>query len=363
MKIDSYAMKTSSQREYLKAESASTRLVQREIVPTPLPAGQDEKEKDASAKLDLSEEAKKLIDNSKENNKRFMNQLERSHASALRGSKLPSNPTDLKLTMLEELIYMLTGKRYSANKIDTGDSRQSQPFSLSAFAGQSMGQRAAMGTFLETESFVYERESVSFQAQGVVKTADGKTINLDLSMNMSREFAAYSKTSVQMESLSVDPLVINYGGTAASLTGERFAFDLDCDGAKDMISSLGEGSGFLALDKNGDGKINDGSELFGPQSGSGFDELRRYDSDGNGWIDENDSVFDELLVWSKDKDGNDQLFKLKELDIGAIYLGEVSTEFSMNGGDNESYGIMRSTSVFLKESGEVGTVSHIDLTL
>ncbi len=29
-------------------------------------------------------------------------------------------------------------------------------------------------------------------------------------------------------------------------------------------------SGFLAFDKNADGMINDGSELFGPESGNGF---------------------------------------------------------------------------------------------
>jgi hypothetical protein len=155
--------------------------------------------------------------------------------------------------------------------------------------------------------------------------------------------------------------VINYGGTAASLLGDRFEFDLTMDGTMDSLSVLGEGSGFLAIDWNGDGVINDGSQLFGPQTGCGFSELRKYDQDGNGWIDAADEIFSKLVVWSRDKYGNDTVFTLKE--IGAIFLGDIATEFSFKGDNNETLGIMRSTSFFLKECGGAGTLSHIDMMI
>jgi len=161
----------------------------------------------------------------------------------------------------------------------------------------------------------------------------------------------------------IDPLVINYGGTAASLMGDRFMFDLTSDGNLDSLAVLGEGSGFLAVDWNGDGIINDGSELFGPSTGCGFSELRQYDLDGNGWIDANDEIFDKLVVWHRDKDGNDTVFTLRELGIGAIYLGDIATEFSFKDETNQTLGIMRSTSFFLKECGGAGTVSHIDMMI
>ena len=85
---------------------------------------------------------------------------------------------------------------------------------------------------------------------------------------------------------------------------------------------------FLLLDRNEDGKINDGSELFGTKSGDGFRDLSEYDEDRNGWIDENDSVFSKLKVWTKDSEGNDKLLNLKQADVGAIYLGNIDTEFS-----------------------------------
>ena len=144
---------------------------------------------------------------------------------------------------------------------------------------------------------------------------------------------------------------------------QTFKFDLDADGKEDEISMLGKDSGFLALDKDGNGKIDDGSELFGTKSGDGFGELREYDSDGNGWIDENDEIFSKLKVWCKDENGNDVLMDLKEADIGAIYLGEQQTEFSLGGEDGYRDGVIRSTGVFLRESGDAGTIQHVDLSM
>ncbi|MDR1571751.1 MAG: hypothetical protein LBS32_04420, partial [Clostridiales Family XIII bacterium] len=98
-------------------------------------------------------------------------------------------------------------------------------------------------------------------------------------------------------------------------------------------------------------------------SGSGFGELGAYDSDRNGWIDENDAVFSKLLVWSKDSDGADLLISLKEADVGAIFLGDIRTEYSLGGYSAASDGKLRSTSVFLRESGGAGTVQHVDLSI
>jgi len=218
--------------------------------------------------------------------------------------------------------------------------------------------------------FTSESESVAYSANGFVNTADGKTVNFCMSMSMSRSTETFIQTRVGVAATpsaiiksQVDPLIINYAGTAASLTGEKFDFDLDRDGKSDKISFAGEGSGFLALDKNGDGKINDGGELFGPQSGSGFAELREYDGDGNGWLDEADEIYSRLKVWCKDKDGNDIFYTLKELDIGAIFLNENKTEFGMYDGKGQEQGSMKSTSFFLKDSGGMGIVSHFDLTV
>ena len=292
-----------------------------------------------------------------------------SHVLNARDYKMPTTPQELR-AKLSQLIYeMLTG-RYS--KLKHNPHKQFEAFNagrhldVSSFFGGAFGiesvQRPQGMAQWQMESFQYESETVTYQANGVVHTADGRTINVDINMQMSRQFVSYMSMSGESMTL-VDPLVINYGGTAASLMGEKFLFDLTMNGSMDSLSILGEGSGFLAIDRNGDGKINDGSELFGPSTGCGFDELRKYDTDGNGWIDENDEIFDKLVVWRRDEQGNDIVYTLRELGIGAIFLGDISTEYSFKSERNETLGVMRSTSFFLKQCGGAGTLSHIDLAL
>jgi len=215
-----------------------------------------------------------------------------------------------------------------------------------------------------TSAFVTEAEFTAFQTTGIAKTADGREINFGVSVEMSRAFCAKYESFTQKNYVMTDPLMINLDSNVASVSDMKFLFDIDADGKKEEVSLAGKGSGFLALDKNGDGKINDGSELFGTKSGDGFADLAAYDEDGNGWIDEGDSIFKDLKVWTKDEDGNDVLIDLLKADVGAIYLGNTETEFSLKNADNnETNGIIRKTGVYLKESGGVGTVQHVDLAV
>ncbi len=144
------------------------------------------------------------------------------------------------------------------------------------------------------------------------------------------------------------------------MTDQKFAFDLDADGTEDSISFV-QGAGFLTLDRNGDGIVNNGTELFGPNTGNGFDELQVYDEDGNHWIDENDSVYSQLKVWTKDADGNDVLRSLKENDVGALYLGNVSSPFDIKNAQNALQGQVRSSGLWLTEDGQAHTMQQIDL--
>lgn len=215
-----------------------------------------------------------------------------------------------------------------------------------------------------TSGFYTEAESTTFATTGIVRTADGRDINFNMEVSMSRAFTA-SINSLEVESyIKTDPLMINLDTDIGSVSDQKFFFDLDTDGKEEEISFAGKGSGFLALDRNGDGKINDGSELFGTKSGDGFKDLAAYDEDGNGWIDENDAVFSQLKIWTKDEDGNDKLISLKDADVGAIYLGNADTQYSLKDDDHKLNGEIKKTGIYLHESsGEVGTVNHVDLTV
>lgn len=215
------------------------------------------------------------------------------------------------------------------------------------------------------QHYFYESEATSYEAKGKVLTEDGREFDINLQLNMSRSFEEYieSRTDViDISQMLMDPLVINFDGDIAAVSDQKFMFDLDSDGVKDNVTKLSAGSGFLALDKNEDGVINDGSELFGTKSGDGFSDLAMYDSDHNGWIDENDDIYEKLKIYVLNEDGSETLYRLKDKDIGAIYLGNASTGFSLNNLETNNVNAMiRKTGIFLYENGNVGTIQHVDL--
>ncbi|SFN70521.1 hypothetical protein SAMN05660284_02083 [Formivibrio citricus] len=222
------------------------------------------------------------------------------------------------------------------------------------------------GIAIDYREVYEESESVQFQAAGIIKTSDGKEIEFSAELVMSRSFReelSFSAASGSLARPKKDPLVINYNAPAATLSEQTFAFDLDADGQKDNISLLNAGSAFLVLDRNGDGKVNDGRELFGPQSGDGFADLANLDGDGNRWIDENDAAFAQLRLWIKDASGTDKLVNLQSQGIGAIYLGNAKADFSLNNAQNQELGQARAAGIYLNEDGSGGTVQQIDLAV
>ena len=197
-----------------------------------------------------------------------------------------------------------------------------------------------------------------------MKTADGREIEFGINVTMSRSFyQEYTRGYQRSIPAYMDPLVINLDGNATSVSDQTFFFDLDGDGEEEEISDLAKGSGYLALDKNDDGKINDGNELFGAKTGEGFEELATYDLDGNGWIDEADEIFSRLKIWSKDENGEDVLYTLKEAGVGAICLSAKKTPFNITDEKNESKAMIRQSGFYLRENGVPGLVQQVDMAM
>lgn len=213
-------------------------------------------------------------------------------------------------------------------------------------------------------SSVYtEKEITAFSTTGTVSTADGRTIDFNMNLEMSREYMEKNELSYLKEYKTVltDPLVINLTDAPVSLSDQTFLFDIDGDGKKEEHADLNSGSAFLALDKNNDGIINDGSELFGTKSGNGFADLTAYDDDKNGWIDEADKIYKDLKVWTKDENGKDILMSLKDADVGAICLSSSKTDFSVMDDTNTAKAQVRKTGFYLHENGRAGSIQQIDI--
>lgn len=333
------------------------------------------------------EEAKKR---QQENEARSVQEMAERMRTEQKGNQFDiPDDLDMKIKMLRQILAALRGEKVPENcKIKPSDSgsvtdlRSAQfkklegfEFNLSSKTGVSIGAISidGIGTnrtgttwqkITATSGFTSESESTTFATKGIVQTADGRNIDFNMEVSMSRAFMQETNLLEVKDYIKTDPLMINLDTNIGSVSDQKFFFDLDSDGKEEQISFAGKGSGFLALDKNGDGKINDGSELFGTSSGDGFKDLAEYDEDGNGWIDENDSIFNRLKVWTKDENGKDFLIDLKKADVGAIYLRNADTQFSLKDNENKLNAEIKKTGIYLREStGAAGTLNHVDLVI
>ena len=294
-------------------------------------------------------------------------QLQANDQAAVQGTSkvaaLQDEGLSADLALLKSLLEKLTGRTIRLLRFEPASS---EPVTVNAPAANGETRdtpegpkRAGWGLDYQREETYREAESMSFAASGSVQTADGRQIQFSATLSLSREYVSTSSERLQLGDRK-DPLVLNYAAPAARLTGEQFGFDIDNNGTQEQLSRLADGSAFLALDQNADGKVNNGGELFGAQTGNGFAELAAYDSDQNGWIDESDAVYGKLSLWLQDETGG-RLASLKEMNVGAIFLGSVASPFTLTTDAGVAQGETRATGVYLTESGEAKTVQQLDL--
>lgn len=159
-----------------------------------------------------------------------------------------------------------------------------------------------------------------------------------------------------------DPLVLDLDGNGIELSAvdRGQVFDLNADGRADRTAFVTGGDGLLALDRNGNGIIDDGGELFGDQHGAanGFEELARFDDNGDGRITAQDEVYGALRVLG-DFDGDgvvapNELRTLAELEIAAIDLHAQDADEQASGGNR-----IAQRGTFLRTDGTRGAALDV----
>ena len=167
----------------------------------------------------------------------------------------------------------------------------------------------------------------------------------------------------------IDPLVFDLDGdgiTTIPLEESNAFFDLDNNGFAEKTSWVNAKEGLLAYDKNGDGIINGGNELFGDRTlmkdgktlaSSGFAALAEYDDNKDGKIDSNDAIYTLLRIWQdSDGDGIASAGELKQLvDLGIVSVG---LSYSNTGVTDSANNIQVRTGTFTLADGSSRTVGE-----
>ncbi|HBU98255.1 hypothetical protein [Thalassospira lucentensis] len=151
-----------------------------------------------------------------------------------------------------------------------------------------------------------------------------------------------------------DPLILDLDGNGIDITSlqDGQQFDIDGDGTIDQTAWIRGNDALLALDRNKDGKINNGTELFGDQNGAadGFGELAKFDDNQDGKIDANDAVFSALVLLR----ANGEQATLMDEGITSISLSMITPiDQRLIGGD------LVATSHFTRDDGSIATVGEV----
>jgi hypothetical protein len=173
-----------------------------------------------------------------------------------------------------------------------------------------------------------------------------------------------------------DPLVLDLDGDGIETIGtdplNPVLFDHNGDGIKTGTGWIKSDDGLLVMDRDSNGSIDTGSELFGADtvltSGAyagrkaldGFVALRDLDSNPDGVMDANDAQFANLKVWrdlnQDGVSGANELFTLADLNIASISLAKTAATVNLGNGNTQT-----ATSGFTRTSGTTGTVGNLIL--
>jgi hypothetical protein len=353
MKIQSHDIQLAAGRETIKHHEINERLI----------AWQGDNridvsrgERESSIRIEADADRSVLLDISKEGAAKFLESV------SLPAAEEEEQPLPPKLQYMKLLLERFFGVKIEIVNPENAGKEDANAGLKDTHHGARQApanepQRQGWGIDYSYHEMSYEKELVRFSAGGTITTEDGREINFDAKLEMSKETLEQVDIRFRAGDALIDPLAVNLDGSGVKLTAEKYDFDLDADGEKENISFLERGSGFLVLDKNQNGVIDDGGEMFGPTTNNGFLELKAYDTDQNGWIDENDTIFYDLNVWTKNEEGADRLADLKAYDIGAIYLTGSKTTFDLGEGQ------LRETGIYLEETGGVGFIQEVDLAV
>ena len=168
-----------------------------------------------------------------------------------------------------------------------------------------------------------------------------------------------------------DPLVLDLDGDGLETVGintvNPILFDHNADGVKTATGWVTPDDAFLVLERNGDGRIDSGSELFGDATplsaggtaADGFAALAQEDTNDDGLVNASDERFTSLRLWrDANQDGisqTDELITLASQNIAALIVGRTANSTLLANGNQ-----IADLGGFVRNDGSDGTLGAVE---
>lgn len=164
------------------------------------------------------------------------------------------------------------------------------------------------------------------------------------------------------------PLVVDLDGDGVeTVTAEGGVyFDHDANGFKENSGWVGQDDGILVRDINGNGTIDNGTELFGNNSVlssgekavNGFEALKDLDDNNDGIFDHNDKAWNEVKIW-KDANGNGIVDEGELLTPEQAGIAGINLDYDNQENVDENGNAHKQTGTFIKTDGTTGTITDV----
>ncbi|MGA3679554.1 hypothetical protein ACPCX5_05685, partial [Pseudomonas graminis] len=175
------------------------------------------------------------------------------------------------------------------------------------------------------------------------------------------------KDSFGVAKVTVSPIILDLDGNGVRTDGLEAGvhFDHDGNGFSELTGWVAQGDGLLVYDKNSNGIIDDGSELFGNNSKltdglaeNGFKALQAFDDNHDGVVNKDDLGFEKLLVW-KDANGNGltdagELMSMSEAGVKALNISYNESSSAVEHGNH-----YRESGTYVTTDGNVASMVDV----
>ena len=254
----------------------------------------------------------------------------------------------------EKLLHQAQGTNTSGEETSAAVAETSGNAVAESNAVVSSSASGTIATGQQSQALTTEEMSASLARRNSYE------LNLKFRQNTSVE----ERIGISLEELGikkVDPLVLDLDGNGIQLTeaGKGAIFDVTADGKLDNTAWVKGNTALLTYDRNGNGVVDNGSELFGDQNGAadGFEELGKYDTNGDRKITILDPIFKALKLY-RDLNGDGKMSKnefssLSELGIKALNLNFMRTSADINGNS------LLLNGSFEREDGSTGQLADV----